>query len=281
MVRSAQTGESAQIAGGESPMVAIPADGAIKPTSDTPGGESMRYAVLAAVAACFGMAVSAHAAQFVVNGDFTELSNGPGQIDLDTTATGWSANSGYNYVLANGNTATGSGNVALWTAANGGSGTWNGLTESGVGNFAAMDGDFMTAPLTQTITGLTVGDTYTLSFNYAFSQQKGFDGDTIQSLTASLGSFSDTLPAADGTTLPSHGFSGWSTFSETITADATSETLSFLAKGNLPVPPFALVSDVSLTGGVPEPSTWAMMLVGFGGLGFAAYRSRRRIAAAA
>jgi hypothetical protein len=29
---------------------------------------------------------------------------------------------------------------------------------------------------------------------------------------------------------------------------------------------------------VPEPSTWAMMLLGFAGLGFAAYRSRQRIA---
>jgi hypothetical protein len=32
---------------------------------------------------------------------------------------------------------------------------------------------------------------------------------------------------------------------------------------------------------VPEPSTWAMMLIGFGGLGVAAYRSRRTAAAAA
>jgi PEP-CTERM motif len=32
---------------------------------------------------------------------------------------------------------------------------------------------------------------------------------------------------------------------------------------------------------VPEPSTWAMMLVGFGGLGFAAYRRRRGAVAAA
>ena len=34
------------------------------------------------------------------------------------------------------------------------------------------------------------------------------------------------------------------------------------------------------TGAVPEPATWAMMLVGFGGLG-AAMRSRRKLAAAA
>jgi hypothetical protein len=39
-------------------------------------------------------------------------------------------------------------------------------------------------------------------------------------------------------------------------------------------PPFSLLDGVSLTG-VPEPSTWAMMLLGFAGLGFAAYRSRR------
>jgi PEP-CTERM motif len=32
---------------------------------------------------------------------------------------------------------------------------------------------------------------------------------------------------------------------------------------------------------VPEPSTWAMMLVGFAGLGFAGYRASRRTAAAA
>jgi hypothetical protein len=32
---------------------------------------------------------------------------------------------------------------------------------------------------------------------------------------------------------------------------------------------------------VPEPSTWAMMLIGFAGLGFAAYRARNRMAAVA
>jgi PEP-CTERM motif len=32
---------------------------------------------------------------------------------------------------------------------------------------------------------------------------------------------------------------------------------------------------------VPEPSTWAMMLIGFGGVAFAAFRSRRRVAATA
>ena len=34
--------------------------------------------------------------------------------------------------------------------------------------------------------------------------------------------------------------------------------------------------DLAVGGAVPEPSTWAMMLVGFAGLGFAGHRSTRR-----
>ena len=34
--------------------------------------------------------------------------------------------------------------------------------------------------------------------------------------------------------------------------------------------------EFSLGSGVPEPSTWAMMLVGFAGLGFAGYRAQRK-----
>jgi hypothetical protein len=36
---------------------------------------------------------------------------------------------------------------------------------------------------------------------------------------------------------------------------------------------------IAALGGVPEPSTWAMMLIGFAGLGFAGYLKRRPRAA--
>jgi PEP-CTERM motif len=81
--------------------------------------------------------------------------------------------------------------------------------------------------------------------------------------------------------LTSHNFSGWSQVSDVFTATSTSEVLSFLAAGNRPVPPFAMISDVSLLSGVPEPATWGLMLLGFGGLGGAAYVRRRRAAALA
>jgi hypothetical protein len=43
-------------------------------------------------------------------------------------------------------------------------------------------------------------------------------------------------------------------------------------------PPFSLLDGVSLTGSAPEPSTWAMMVIGFAGLAYAGFRNRRRAA---
>jgi PEP-CTERM motif len=251
--------------------------------------------LIAAATATLAAATAGHAAQFVTNGEFTNLTNGLGELSFNTQAVGWST-TGYNFVMTQADLgSSGSyGGTTLWDSANYNPGptgdigsyysttifanpvgnTWNGLAK-GAGNFVALDGDFGTSPLTQTITGLTVGDTYHLSFSYAFAQQTGFDGDTVQSLTETLGG--QTF-VSDNVTLPSHGFSGWNTYGATITANATTETLSFLATGNLPVPPFALVSNVSLTGGVPEPAAWALMIVGVGMVGSASRRRRAAVA---
>ena len=40
-------------------------------------------------------------------------------------------------------------------------------------------------------------------------------------------------------------------------------------------------SGVTITPGVPEPSTWAMLLAGFAGLGWAGYRQSRKATVAA
>jgi hypothetical protein len=88
------------------------------------------------------------------------------------------------------------GNLSLWDQANVGDG-WSGKTKSGAGNFVVMDGAFQTGPLSQTVTGLTIGKTYDLTFNYASGQQSGFSGDTQQQLGVTLGSdISQVLTAA-------------------------------------------------------------------------------------
>jgi hypothetical protein len=47
--------------------------------------------------------------------------------------------------------------------------------------------------------------------------------------------------------------------------------------GGAALPPFALLDGVSIKG-VPEPSTWAMMVLGFSLLGYAGFRRRRTAA---
>lgn len=233
-----------------------------------------RIALIAAATATLVAATAANATtQLVTNGNFTNLTSGLGELGFNTTAVGWST-TGYNFVMTSADQgSTGSyGKVTLWDAANGGSNSWNGLA-NGPGNFVALNGDFHTGPLTQTITGLTVGDKYHLSFSYAFSQQKPYSGDTVQSLTETLGG--QSFNSGD-VTLPSHGFSGWQTFSTIITASSSSETLSFLAAGTPQVPPFALVSNVSLT--VPEPAAWSLLILGVGLVGGSLRRRRADIA---
>ncbi|WP_394763868.1 PEPxxWA-CTERM sorting domain-containing protein [Phenylobacterium sp.] len=237
-----------------------------------------------ALVAVLTVGASAQAAEFVTNGKFTTLSNGVGQLGTsgNTTATGWSVNNGanasYEFIMTSATAgATGQfGSVKLWDQANGGANGWDGLAAHG-GNFAALDGAYQDSPLSQVITGLVVGKTYALSYDYAFAQQTGFDGATTQNLKVSLGNFNSTTP---NLVLANHGFSGWTTATFNIVATAATETLSFYSVATPQQPPFALVGSVSLKGAVPEPATWAMMLVGFGGLG-AMIRKRRAATAAA
>jgi hypothetical protein len=44
--------------------------------------------------------------------------------------------------------------------------------------------------------------------------------------------------------------------------------------------PAALILNLPLSSAVPEPATWAMMLLGFAGLGFAFRQSRRKVSIA-
>jgi hypothetical protein len=156
----------------------------------------------------------------------------------------------------------------------------NSLSPDG-GAFVGLDGDpGFSGPLQQTITGLTPGQTYQLSFYWAGAELTDRTGYQTIQLTGSFGSSTFSTPVYPNSN-PSGtpgSFSGWmlETFDFTVPAGTTSEVLSFLAVGtpDANLPPFALLDGVSLTA-VPEPSTWAMMLAGFSGLGYAAYRRRR------
>jgi len=227
---------------------------------------------LSAVAAL--SAGMAHAAtNLVTNGNFEQTTNGTNKQLASsvttaanrTTLAGWTSSNGndggYNFVLDS--TIANTKESAIWLKSAG-----NGYTASADGaNVFASDALYYPGTLSQSISGLTVGQSYTLSFDYALGQQVGFTGaNTNNYWEVSLGgSTKDTT----GLSIANGGFSGWKTASMTFTATSVNEALSFLAKTSSPgAPPFMLLDGVSLVSSVPEPATWGMMLGGFALVGF-------------
>lgn len=227
---------------------------------------------------------AAHATELVQNGDFSS-NTGPGQVDNNTTVTDWTT-TGYNFLftpgqngpyVSNGQSLNGIfsngmyGATGLYTVTGGPTG----------GNFIALDADYDTAAITQTISGLTVGDTYDLTFEWAASQQTTFSGPTTQQLYVTLnGSPTQSTSVFD---LPNHGFSGWMSESMDFTAAGNSEMLSFLASGSPAQPPFTLLADVNMqdvtphNSPVPEPETLPLLLTGLMvGAGLIKYRGLPR-----
>jgi len=242
-------------------------------------------ATAAAVALSLGAGAQAHTnpypgPELVTNGTFATVGGTGGQINYTATATGWTVPyGGYTFIFTPGTADTTGetgqyGGLSLWGRNNGGQNVL-GNSPAG-GNFAAIDGDFQQQPLQQTLTGVKAGATVKVQFWSAFGQQYGYDGNTLQSLSVSLGANSWTTPT---TSVASHGFTGWTFDTAYLKAPTDNPTLSFSAYGNLPVPPFALVAGVGANA-VPEPSTWAVMLIGLGGLGALA-RRRRAVSAVA
>jgi len=168
-----------------------------------------------------------------------------------------------------------------------GNGTANGLpaTSPDGGNYVAFAGSplFHGTGLSQTVTGLTAGTKYSVSFSFAGGEQLGFaNGSTMtDKLAVSLGG--ETHDTAT-LTVPSKGFSGWVTQTITFTATGTSELLNFLAISTPSgVPPFVLLDGVKLSPftATPEPSSLALSGICLACFGVAGLRRRAKMKAAA
>lgn len=219
--------------------------------------------------------------QFVTNGGFEQLTNGYGQVGYNTNLVGWtsipsSEGQNYSFVFNATNAQSGGspgqyGNLTLWGPANGSN---NGLTASPTGgNFYAADGAYQQGIIYQQINDLIIGQSYSLSFNWAGAQQTGFDGATTEKWYYGLyDQFQNQTATLNNV---NHGFTGWQTQTYNFVATKTSDTLYFMAQGTPSgQPPFSLLDSVSLTGpygtvsAAPDPATWMLMLGGFGLVGF-------------
>jgi len=246
----------------------------------------------------------AAAANLVVNGGFENSSNGVGLLVNDTMVSGWSMDHSSvtmggrpeicNHCTYDWYTGPGSGSVRLpnydspdhgfqmwgpaptipgtpWSSPNG---VDNGLVDISPagGFFVALDGDAnINGYLMQTINGLQTGSMYNVKFWWAAGQARLARGDTTSRLEVSFG---NAVQSTITHNVADQGFAGWEQVSMTFRAGSSSEVLRFLSVGTpTALPPMVFLDGVSVSA-VPEPASWAMMIMGFGLIGAAARRRK-------
>jgi hypothetical protein len=234
-------------------------------TPSSTASRSVKPAILALLCLGFGVVTCGSArANLVTNGGFEVTAGTPKNFFSIVQPTDW-ATTAYAFIDA--------------------PGTADDLSAPGVpvygpfpydspqhGNFLQSDGDpFLAAPITQTISTLTVGQTYNLSFYQAAGQQVNDLGATTEQWQVSLGSQTQMSALMS---IPTGGVWPWTPQSMTFTATSSSEVLSFLAVGAGGVPPMVFLDGVDMESTVPEPSAAALLAVALVGAGM--IRSRRR-----
>jgi Protein of unknown function (DUF642)/PEP-CTERM motif len=211
-------------------------------------------------------AATAHAAA-ITNGSFEtdgpSLNNAFSPGIGSTEITGWT-------VINNDGSTTDNGRNVLWIG-NGGFGLFTPFGTS----FIDLTGTSDSTPfdgLTQTVSTVA-GQSYKLTFDLGAQGTTGAFGGPI-SVMASAGATSGTFLDSGVSTPGSTTINGtvWTPETLAFTATSASTAISFVGETGIQ---FIGLDNVSLGSSVPEPASWAMLLVGFGGLG-AVMRAQRK-----
>jgi len=213
----------------------------------------------------------------ILNGSFENVGTASASFSINNTTIlpSWTAVGVTGNKILNCLVYAGATNNLCGTAFGGGLQFWvnPGPSPDG-GNYVAIDGDQnFSVPFTQTVTGLTPGERYSISFYQAAAQQMGFDGATTERWSVSLGASPVQLTTL--MTNANHGAVGWMRQTLSFTAANATELLKFVAVGTPNgLPPFVLLDGVSIAVAVPEPASFA--LIGLGLLALPALRRLRK-----
>jgi hypothetical protein len=206
-------------------------------------------------------------ANLVTNGGFEFFTGtAPKDFIANVLPTDWSGGS-YTFVDAPGTAVTAPG-IEVY-------GPFPATSPDG-GNFIESDGSSgLRYPISQTISGLTAGQSYNVSFYQAAGQQLGDSGPTTEQWQVTLDSSTQFSALMS---IPQGGVSPWEPQTLTLTADSTSDVLSFLAiGGGGGVPPIVFLDGVDMESSVPEPS--AVLLLAGIGVSIGIVKIRRRMLA--
>jgi hypothetical protein len=241
----------------------------------------------------------------LTNLDFlTYTGSNPKNTFTNVHPTGWTGGSGLIFITTSGTSAadpnTPCGSTYLQTY-----GCPSHLAIPGGYNVVEADGNpAFESGFNYLVTGLLPGTTYSLSFYQAASQQTTFTGATTEQWIVSLGTsgmqssypggcpgnvctYFNTDPNASIVATPlmhtaSQGMTDWNFVTVSLTADSTTDLLSFLAWGDngstVNLPPMLFLTGVNSSAGLntPEPGSVALLGTLVLGLGISAARRRRK-----
>ena len=222
-------------------------------------GDSVMKRLLSAACISLGLVSAANAAIF------TEDFDNPSFIGAPVLLFGSGSDSPSSDHWANTNYYSINSGVNGW--AFGSSGTYLAAQTDAAGN-PTGDGALLlneNGGIATNIVGLVVGQQYSISLLLWGDNRPGSN----YVFNIAIGSNSWSTPGVDGNAGSNPGILQ----SYFFTATNTSEILTLSQSSGTQASP--IVDNISIAA-VPEPSTWAMMILGFAGIGFLAYRRRSK-----
>lgn len=229
-------------------------------------GETMKRAVQSIIGAAVLLSASSACANLIANGGFEEGAFGDGSVRVissgDTALTGWTINDNPIAWYANGyepnplapiGVGPHSGNLAI------------NLCD---GSVSTCDGSVRPVSISQTFTILPFIEQ---QVSFWVGNYSGNGGPVSIGVTITDGT-SNTILLSETATAPATDLdSAWQQFTFSFIPDGRSNTIRFSEIGG---DLYAGLDDISVVA-APEPSTWALALLGFAGLAIVGMRRGR------
>lgn len=166
--------------------------------------------------------------------------------------------------------AAGSTDITGWTVGLGGVDYIGGFWQPSEGARSIDLTAIAAGSLSQTLTGLTVNAVYRVTFDLSANPSGGSSTKTVNvAVGGTPTAFTYTRPAGQSRTNML-----WAAQTYLFTATGTSQALSFTSLDGSASGPALDNVAITRVGAIPEPAAWALMIAGFGMVGYAARRRR-------